>query len=85
MAANGRRDFMILDADERPINDMSLEEHRLAYLWEEAIGAACKACCADWDSQPTSYWLALDAGAETIRPWHAEPPAAVVTLTDEDG
>lgn len=52
MAANASRDFIMLDDKLEPINDISEDEHRLARLWEDALGAALDACCADWKNQP---------------------------------
>ncbi len=85
MGANATRDFIMFDENGQPINDISEEAHRLAGLWEDALGAALDACCAGWSEQPTSkFWLGIDAGADTIRPWYTEPPIAAFKLADDN-
>ena len=84
MAANASRDFIMLDDDLQPINDITEEEHRLARLWEDALGAALDACCAGWPEQPRrGFWLGIDAGGDTLRPWYAQPPVATFELKSE--
>jgi hypothetical protein len=69
MAANASRDFIMFDGDGQPINDITDEEHRLATLWEDALGAAFDACCASWAEQSvTGFWLGIDTGGDTLRP-----------------
>jgi hypothetical protein len=85
MAANTARDFIMFDADWRPINDISEDEHRLAKLWEDALGAALDVCCAGWSEQPTrGFWLGIDAGGEVIQPYYTKPPTATFALTDDE-
>ena len=68
MAANASRDFIMFDGDGQPINDITDEEHRLATLWEDALGAAFDACCASWAEQSvTGFWLGIDTGGDTLR------------------
>lgn len=77
MAANASREFIMYDDDNHPINDITAEEHRLATLWEDALGAALDPCCAGWPKQPVrGFWLGIDTGGDTIRPWYARPPIA---------
>jgi hypothetical protein len=84
MAANASRDFIMLDGNLEPIKDISEEEHRLARLWEDALGAALDACCAGWSDQPMrGFWLGLDAGGEIIQPYYTKPPIATFTLDEE--
>lgn len=83
--ANASRDFIMFDDNWEPINDISEEDHRLAKLWEDALGAALDACCADWPKQPTrDFWLGIDTGADTIRPWYKEKPVATFELKGEE-
>jgi hypothetical protein len=51
-----------------------------AGLLKDALLAALDACCAGWPTEPTDYWLGIDAGGATIRPWYAERPAATFKL-----
>ena len=84
MAANARRDFIMFDGSGQPINDIGEEEHRLATLWEDALGAALDACCAGWDKQPLrGFWLSIDTGTGIIRPWYTKRPVATFKLGDE--
>jgi hypothetical protein len=84
MAANASRDFIMLDGNLQPINDISEEEHRLATLWEGALGAALDACCAGWAKQPVrGFWLGIDTGSEVFQPWYARPPIATNELKGE--
>jgi hypothetical protein len=85
MAANGYRDFIMFDEDQQPINDITEEQHRLATLWETALSAALDACCAGWSTEPANYWLGIDTGADTTRPWYVEKPIATFTLKDGEG
>ena len=85
MAANAARDFIMLDDKLEPINDISEQEHRLAKLWEDALGAALDACCAGWSDQPTrGFWLGIGAGGDMIQPWYSNPPVATFKLGDEE-
>ena len=84
MAANASRDFIMFDGDGQPTNDITEEEHRLATLWEDALGAAIDACCADGAEQPVrGFWLGIDTGGDTLRPWYARPPIAAFEIRDE--
>jgi hypothetical protein len=84
MAANAKRDFIMFDGNGQPINDITAEEHRLAALWEDALGAALDACRAGWSAQPASgFWLGLDTGGDTIQPWYVRPPLATFQIKDE--
>jgi hypothetical protein len=84
MAANVSRDFIMFDGDGQPINDITEEEHRLATLWEDALGAALDACCAGWAEQPVrGFWLGLDTGGDKLRPWYARPPIAAFEIKGE--
>jgi hypothetical protein len=84
MAANASRDFIMFDGDGQPINDISEEEHRLATLWEDALGASLDACCAGRAEQPVrGFWLGIDTGGDTLRPWYARPPIAAFEIKDE--
>jgi hypothetical protein len=84
MAANASRDFIMFDGDGQPINDITEEEHRLATLWEDALGAALDACCAGWAEQPVrGFWLGIDTGGDTIQPWYVRPPIATFEIKDE--
>ena len=72
MAANASRDFIMFHGDGQPINDITEEEQRLTTLWEDALGAALDACCAGWAEQPVrGFWLGIDTGDDTLRPWYA--------------
>ena len=69
MAANVSRDFIMFDGDGQPINDITEEEHRLATLWEDALGASLEASCAGWAEQfVRGFWLGIDTGGDTLRP-----------------
>jgi hypothetical protein len=84
MAANTARDFIMFDDKGEPINHIGDDEHRLAKLWENALGAALDACCADWDKPPVrGFWLSIDADTDTIRPYYSEPPIATFKLKSE--
>ncbi|MCW3476311.1 hypothetical protein [Limobrevibacterium gyesilva] len=84
MVANASRDFIMLDGDLQPINDITEEEHRLAKLWEDALSAALDAGCAGWAEEPVrGFWLGIDTGGDTIRPWYVDPPIATFRLKDE--
>ena len=84
MAANASRDFIMYDGEFQPINDITEEEHRLATLWEDALGAALDACCAGWTEQPIrGLWLGIDTGGDTIQPWYARLPIATLKLKDK--
>jgi hypothetical protein len=79
-----RRDFIMFDGNGQPISDIGEEEHRLASLWEDALGAALDACCAGWNEQPLrGFWLSIDTGTGIIRPRYTEPPIATFRLGDE--
>ena len=67
-----------------PINDISEEEHRLAKLWEDSLGATLDACCAGWIEQPVSgFWLEIDTDAEIIQPYYTQPVIAAFELKNE--
>ncbi|HEY4041497.1 MAG TPA: hypothetical protein VGM32_06590 [Rhodopila sp.] len=84
MAANAVRDFILFDENWEPINDLTAEQHRLARLWEDALGAGLDACRAGWDKPPIrGFWLGIDTGAGTIQPYHAQLPIATFELKDE--
>ncbi|HEY2614036.1 MAG TPA: hypothetical protein VGI94_24730 [Reyranella sp.] len=84
MAANGLRDFIMFDADGEAVNDLTREQHQLAQLWEDALWAGIDACCAGWEEQPVDdFWLGIDTGIETIRPWYMGLPIATFKLRDE--
>jgi hypothetical protein len=84
MAAKASRDFIMYDGEFQPINDITEDEHRLATLWEDALGAALNACCAGWPQQPLKgFWLGIDTGDDTIRPWYAREPIATFELKDD--
>jgi hypothetical protein len=82
--ANARREVIMYDDDEQPINDITEDEYRLAELWEDALGVALDACCAGWTERPRrGCWLGIDTGGDTLRPWYAGPPIATFELKDE--
>ena len=84
MPANASRDFIMFDGDGQPINDIPEEEHRLATLWEDALGASLEASCAGWAEQPVrGFWLGTDTGGDTLRPRYARPPIATFEIKDE--
>lgn len=84
MAANASRDFIMFYGDGQPINNIAEEEHRLATLWEDALGSALDACCAGWAEQPVrGFWLGIDTGGDTLRPWYARPRIAAFEIKAE--
>ena len=84
MAANARRDFIMFDGDGQPINDITDEKHRLAMLWEDALDAALDVCCFGWAEQSEKgFWLGVDTGGDTLRPWYARPPIGTLEIKDE--